>query len=182
MWIEIIVLALAASADNLAVGTAYGVQRKSAQFRFILAVGLVSGAAFIMTAIGGRGLREVLPLTWAEGIAAAAFILIGLYSLYQVYVSNQSTTDDKAQIEKKESVLLVFILSLDALLAGAGAGMQDYPIVSAALIMAFAGALSLLIGFKAGEQILQRPWLARFSYLPGVVLIVYGSIGVLNLL
>lgn len=82
--------------------------------------------------------------------------------------------DQSGTITGIEAIMLGFALSLDAFGAGIGAAMLGFPPLFLALTVAIMSSLFVLFGIKSGSFFNQFVWIQKFTFLPGVLLILIG--------
>ena len=82
--------------------------------------------------------------------------------------------DKSGTITGVEAIMLGLALSLDAFGAGIGAVMLGFSPGYLALAVALLSSLLVFFGIKLGSYLSQITWLQRFSFLPGILLIIIG--------
>ncbi|MGG3560394.1 sporulation membrane protein YtaF [Neobacillus rhizosphaerae] len=82
--------------------------------------------------------------------------------------------DHSGTITGIEALMLGFALSLDAFGAGIGAAMLGFPPLYLALTVAVMSSLFVLLGIKSGAFFHKFDWIQKFTFLPGVLLIIIG--------
>ncbi|MEH7300412.1 sporulation membrane protein YtaF [Neobacillus drentensis] len=82
--------------------------------------------------------------------------------------------DQSGTITGIEALMLGFALSLDAFGAGIGAAMLGFPPLYLALTVAVMSSLFVLLGIKSGTFFHKFDWIQKFTFLPGVLLIIIG--------
>lgn len=82
--------------------------------------------------------------------------------------------DKSGTITGVEAIMLGLALSLDSFGAGIGAVMLGYSPGYLALAVAFLSSLLVFLGIKLGSYLSQITWLQRFTFLPGILLIIIG--------
>jgi len=73
-----------------------------------------------------------------------------------------------------EALMLGFALSLDAFGAGIGAAMLGYSPFYLAFTVAIMSSLFVLLGLKSGAFFHKFDWIQKFTFLPGILLIIIG--------
>jgi putative sporulation protein YtaF len=73
-----------------------------------------------------------------------------------------------------EAIMLGVALSLDAFGAGVGAAMLGFSPYYLALAVALMSSLFLWMGLKSGALLSKSNWVQRFTFIPGVLLIIIG--------
>lgn len=82
--------------------------------------------------------------------------------------------DKSGTITGMEAFLLGLALSLDAFGAGIGAALLGYSPFVMALMVALMSSLFVYTGIKSGAVFSKKKWIQRFSFLPGILLILIG--------
>ncbi|MCH1627295.1 sporulation membrane protein YtaF [Ferdinandcohnia quinoae] len=82
--------------------------------------------------------------------------------------------DKSGTITGLEAFMLGLALSLDAFGAGIGAALLGLSPWIMAVIVAIMSSLFLFIGMKSGTFFSKIKWVQKFSFLPGILLIVIG--------
>ena len=82
--------------------------------------------------------------------------------------------DKSGTITGVEAIMLGLALSLDSFGAGIGAVMLGFSPGYLALAVALLSSLLVFLGIKLGSYLSQITWLQRFSFLPGILLIIIG--------
>lgn len=82
--------------------------------------------------------------------------------------------DKSGTITGVEAIMLGLALSLDAFGAGIGAVMLGFSPGYLALAVALLSSLLVFLGIKLGSYLSQITWLQRFTFLPGILLIIIG--------
>ncbi|MBM7660579.1 putative sporulation protein YtaF [Bacillus mesophilus] len=86
----------------------------------------------------------------------------------------EADIDRSGTITGIEAILLGAALSLDAFGAGIGAALLGYsPFVMAAAVAAMSSVF-LFVGIKCGQLLSHSSWVQKFSFLPGLLLIMIG--------
>lgn len=86
----------------------------------------------------------------------------------------EADIDRSGAITGIEAFLLGAALSLDAFGAGIGAALLGFsPLVMAAAV-AIMSSVFLYIGIKSGQFLSKSEWIQKFSFLPGLILIMIG--------
>jgi putative sporulation protein YtaF len=82
--------------------------------------------------------------------------------------------DQSGTITGIEAMMLGFALSLDAFGAGIGAAMLGFSPLYLAFTVAIMSSLFVLLGIKSGTFFHKFEWIQRFTFLPGILLIIIG--------
>ncbi|PLR81494.1 sporulation membrane protein YtaF [Bacillus canaveralius] len=82
--------------------------------------------------------------------------------------------DKSGTITGIEAVLLGLALSFDAFGAGVGAAMLGFSPLYLAVTVAVMSSLFVFIGMRTGSMFSTYGWLQKFSFVPGILLIMIG--------
>lgn len=82
--------------------------------------------------------------------------------------------DRSGTITGIEALMLGLALSLDAFGAGIGAAMLGYSPFYLAITVAVMSSLFVYMGIKIGSVFSNSNWIQRFSFIPGILLILIG--------
>ncbi|MCL7747765.1 sporulation membrane protein YtaF [Halalkalibacter alkaliphilus] len=82
--------------------------------------------------------------------------------------------DNSGTITGREALLLGIALSLDAFGAGIGAALIGFSPVWMAIAVATMSALFVTLGMKSGNRFSDSAWMKKFSFIPGLLLILIG--------
>ncbi|WP_042354823.1 sporulation membrane protein YtaF [Bacillus rubiinfantis] len=82
--------------------------------------------------------------------------------------------DQSGTITGIEALMLGFALSLDSFGAGIGAAMLGFSPIYLALSVATMSSVFVLLGIRSGTFLHRFDWIQRFTFLPGILLIIIG--------
>jgi putative sporulation protein YtaF len=82
--------------------------------------------------------------------------------------------DQSGEITGIEALMLGFALSLDSFGAGIGAAMLGYSPVYLAIAVATMSSSFVLMGIRCGGFFQRFAWIQKFTFLPGILLIMIG--------
>ncbi|AZU63583.1 sporulation membrane protein YtaF [Neobacillus mesonae] len=82
--------------------------------------------------------------------------------------------DQSGTITGIEALMLGLALSLDSFGAGIGAAMLGFSPIYLAAAVAVMSSLFVLMGIKSGRYLHRFEWVQRFTFLPGILLIIIG--------
>ncbi|MBO0960116.1 sporulation membrane protein YtaF [Neobacillus sp. MM2021_6] len=82
--------------------------------------------------------------------------------------------DQSGTITGIEALMLGFALSLDSFGAGIGAAMLGFSPFYLAATVAIMSSLFVLFGIKSGTFFHKFEWIQKFTFLPGILLIIIG--------
>ncbi|MBS4176072.1 sporulation membrane protein YtaF [Lederbergia citrea] len=202
--LSILLLAIAISLDNFSTGLAYGLRKMTIPIKSILIIALCTAVSLGIAMFAGQLLLNVLTPASASRIGGIILILIGAWVIYQffrtekekpltheklvlnweikslgivVHILKKPTRADidcSGTITGIEALLLGIALSLDAFGAGIGAAMLGYSPLILAGSAAFMSCIFLGGGLQLGKVFSHSSWLQKFSFMPGVLLVLIG--------
>jgi len=82
--------------------------------------------------------------------------------------------DQSGTITGIEALMLGLALSLDSFGAGIGAAMLGFSPIYLAVTVAIMSSLFVLLGIKSGTFFHKFEWIQKFTFLPGILLIIIG--------
>ncbi|EDZ56053.1 sporulation membrane protein YtaF [Bacillus cereus group sp. MYBK77-1] len=204
LYLSLILLAFTLSLDSCSVGLTYGLRSVRIPLRSIVIIGMCSAAVMLVSMGIGHMIAKVFSPVIATRIGGLVLIGIGIWVLYQFFRSEKKEElkqeekvwkleiaslglviqilrkptvadfDKSGTISAGEALLLGIALSVDSFGAGIGASLLGYAPAMMAILVAVMSSLFLFIGMKLGTVLSNMKWLQKFTFLPGVLLIVIG--------
>ncbi|MFB6467727.1 sporulation membrane protein YtaF [Cytobacillus sp. Hz8] len=202
--LSLILLALAVSIDSFSVGFTYGLRKMQIPFKSIVIIAGCSAIVLMLAMVMGHVIQKIISPHAAESIGGILLIILGAWVIFQFYRPEKKVQqpvektivnfeikslglvihilrkpmsadfDQSGTITGIEAIMLGFALSLDAFGAGIGAAMLGFSPFYLALTVAFMSSLFVYIGLKSGRLLSGGSWLEKFSFIPGVILIIIG--------
>ncbi|WP_459499163.1 sporulation membrane protein YtaF [Bacillus sp. C1] len=202
-YFSLILLAFTLSLDSCSVGLTYGLRSVRIPLKSILIIGMCSAAVMLVSMGLGHMIAKVFSPVIATRIGGVVLVAIGAWVLYQFFRSKQdepqqeekiwkleiaslglviqilrkptvADVDKSGTISGGEALLLGTALSLDSFGAGIGASLLGYTPVITAVLVAVMSSLFLFIGMRLGTVLSNMRWLQKFTFLPGILLIIIG--------
>ncbi|RYL95915.1 hypothetical protein EWI07_00595 [Sporolactobacillus sp. THM7-4] len=189
-WLMVLLIALASSIDNLAVGLSYGIQGKKITNT---ANGLMAAIALVMSLLAlfsGRLIGYAVPESAAGILSGTIILFIGLWTLAgtfrrkkssaKILEANQVDKDHNNVITSNEVIWLSIALSLNAVGAafGAGvAGLNPYWVLLSVCVLSF---ISVSIGQSLGLKGHRSNLGSMTELIAAAILIVLGMYTVLS--
>ncbi|WP_413379156.1 sporulation membrane protein YtaF [Alkalihalobacillus sp. 1P02AB] len=201
----LLALALAVSLDSFGVGLTYGLRKMKLPIKSLLFIASCSAVVIFISMGLGNVIQQWVSPEVAGSIGGVILIFIGLYALYQVFRKEKEVPtrqepviwnfeikilgvvirilrhpmsadlDDSGTISGREAFLLGMALSLDAFGAGLGAALLGVSPFLLAVSVAFMSAFFLTIGMRLGRRFSASGLMQRFSFIPGLLLIILGT-------
>jgi putative sporulation protein YtaF len=181
-----VLLALAVSLDSFGAGLTYGMKSITIPFRSISIIAICSAVTFLSSMLIGSAIEHFISPKTGEVLGGLILLAIGIYSLFQVFISENEEAESEPRdivkfeikslgivihILKKpviadmdrsgsitglEAVLLGIALSLDAFGAGIGAALVNLSPMLTTLSIAIMSALFLWGGMFLGLFFVHR--------------------------
>lgn len=173
--LTILLLGIVANLDNVGISISYGLRFNRIPLKYTLTISVISALfAYIALRVGAE-LAETLSVLFANFIGGSLLICIGVWLLYKNLLTAQPEKPNRlVAIGWKEALLLGFLLAINCLSIGFGAGITGVPPLHAALSIGVFSVISIVIGVQLGQQ-LGRSWFGRHSdAIAGVLLVIIG--------
>ncbi|WP_369902321.1 sporulation membrane protein YtaF [Bacillus manliponensis] len=203
-YFSIILLAFTLSLDSCSVGLTYGLRNVRIPLKSIVVIGICSAMVMLISMGIGHMISQVFSPVFATRIGGVVLVGIGVWVLYQFFQGDKKEVpqhkekvwnfeiaslglviqilrkptvadfDKSGTISGMEAFMLGMALSLDSFGAGIGASLLGFsPIVMAGLV-AVMSTLFLFVGMKLGAILSNMRWLQKFTFVPGILLIIIG--------
>lgn len=203
-YFSLILLAFTLSLDSCSVGFTYGMRSMRIPLKSILIIGMCSAVVMIVSMGFGHMIAQVFSPGIATRIGGVILVFIGVWVLYQFFRSEKKEEiqpeekvwkleisslglviqilrkptvadfDQSGTISGGEALLLGIALSVDSFGAGIGASLLGYAPAMMAVLVAIMSSLFLFLGMRLGTVLSNMQWLQKFTFLPGVLLIIIG--------
>ncbi|MGG2064100.1 sporulation membrane protein YtaF [Bacillus sp. S14(2024)] len=203
-YFSLILLAFTLSLDSCSVGLTYGLRNVRILLKSIIVIGICSAAVMILSMGIGHMIAQVFSPVLAKRIGGLVLVAIGAWVVYQFFQSDKKEEapqeekvwnleiaslglviqilrkptvadfDKSGTISGIEALLLGMALSLDSFGAGIGASLLGYSPLMMAGLVAVMSSLFLFAGMKIGTALSNMQWLQKFTFLPGILLIIIG--------
>lgn len=184
-WIAIVLFAVAACADSFVVGFNYGIKGVRICYIANSFLSLICLVGTFLSMLLGRVTGSYLNSSATDALSGLIFVLLGLWMLKgalqtpklkmmtREYSENPDLVDkDKSQvIELRESLIIGFILSLNNMGLGIGAGMAGLSIILTPLVSALFSFIFIWSGCSVGKWITKK-WLSKVLEIVAAILIV----------
>jgi putative sporulation protein YtaF len=202
--ISLLLLAFAVSLDSFSVGLTYGLRKMKIPIKSISVIAVCSAAVLMAAMMIGHFLESFFSTGMAETLGGTVLIVLGGWVLYQFFREDKTELlchekiilnleikslgivinilkkpmtadfDRSGTINGIEAVMLGLALSLDAFGAGIGAAFLGFSPGYLALTVACMSSLFVYAGMRMGSYFSESGWLQRFSFVPGILLIIIG--------
>ena len=198
---SLFLLAFAVSIDGLTVGITYGMRNVHVPLRSLLIISFFSCMTFLVAMGIGRMLYMFFSPTVANAMGGGILIILGLWMIIQsvlkrdkneekflmnveirslgiviqiLHKPTMADFDRSGTITGMEAVFLGIALSLDAFGAGVSAALLNYSVAFTTFLVCLLSFCFLFSGLKVGKVFGKYKWLKKYSFLPGIMLIVLG--------
>lgn len=180
-----LLLLFALSADTFTAGLSYSLNKVRIPFLSILLISFISGLMLTCSFTLGEILLCFIPTRLVNLFSFSLLFLLALYKLYDALPdktgsSKKLTTDvisekvnfkDVTYLSPPEAVLLAFLLSIDSISAGLGAGLPPFSSFEIFLLASFMHFAAMYLGLLSGH-ILSGKSSPRLSYLSAILLLL----------
>lgn len=202
--ISLLLLAFAVSLDSISVGLTYGLRKMKIPIKSISVIAVCSAVVLMAAMMIGHFLESFFSPGMAETLGGTVLIVLGGWVLFQFFREDKSELlchekiilnleikslgivinilkkpmtadfDRSGTINGIEAVMLGLALSLDAFGAGVGAAFLGFSPGYLALTVAFMSSLFVYAGMRMGSYFSESGWMQKFSFVPGILLIIIG--------
>jgi putative sporulation protein YtaF len=202
--ISLLLLAFAVSLDSFSVGLTYGLRKMKIPIKSIAVIAVCSAVVLMAAMMIGHFLESFFSPGMAETLGGTVLIFLGGWVLFQFFREDKSELlchekiilnleikslgivinilkkpmtadfDRSGTINGIEAVMLGLALSLDAFGAGVGAAFLGFSPGYLALTVACMSSLFVYAGMRMGSYFSESGWMQKFSFVPGILLIIIG--------
>ncbi|MCG3087756.1 manganese efflux pump MntP family protein [Sporosarcina cyprini] len=172
--LTIILIGIAANLDNLGISLSYGLRYHRIPIVYNVVISFISMLFAYFSILAGSWISGYIPMNVANILGG--LVLIGLGCWFILKPVSQSTGNPQriTTIHWKESIVLGFILAINCLTIGFGAGFTGVPPFLASLSIGVFSFISIGIGVKLGHRI-GYTWFGQQSdRIAGVLLVLIG--------
>ncbi|WP_399631439.1 manganese efflux pump MntP family protein [Sporosarcina sp. SG10008] len=186
-WISILLIGIAANIDNLAISVSYGLKLKRIPFLYNFIISLISIAFAFFSISAGSFLSNYFSQSMANFTGGFLITVLGIWFIAPLpfFTKNKSIqTEDNSpvflgleqpmKITLKESTFLGFLLSLNCLTIGFGAGITGSPPLFTSIAIGLFSLISISLGIKIGNTIGNILFGKYSSKIAGLLLIIIG--------
>jgi putative Mn2+ efflux pump MntP len=153
---------LAANTDNLAIGVAYGMKRRTIQWQQNLFIAIVTTLITLVAMTLGRQIREMLSSRLSDILGGALLLLFATWSFYRERpgAHNQpsfptSRCSPRTYIGMGESLFLAGTLSINNVGLAVAGGIGGVRCISAAWTVFCCSVVMLALGQVVGESFIR---------------------------
>ncbi|MEK4404302.1 manganese efflux pump [Sporosarcina sp. FSL K6-6792] len=186
-WISILLIGIAANIDNLAISVSYGLKLKRIPFLYNFIISLISIVFAFFSISAGSFLSNYFSQSMANFTGGFLITVLGIWFIAPLpfFIKNKSIqTEDNSpvflgleqpmKITLKESTFLGFLLSLNCLTIGFGAGITGFPPLFTSISIGLFSLISISLGIKIGNTIGNTLFGKYSSKIAGLLLIIIG--------
>ncbi|MFD1927193.1 manganese efflux pump MntP family protein [Sporosarcina siberiensis] len=188
-WLTIVLIGIAANIDNLGISVSYGLKSNRIPFITNILIAVISIiCAYISIAIGGL-LSQYFSQSAARFIGGSILIGLGIWVVATSSNVGRSSSNQKKEnsnlsfsqksissqdINFKESIILGFVLAINCLTIGFGAGIAGVSPILTALSIGVFSVLFIYIGVLVGTKI-GNSFIGNYANgIGGVLLVLIG--------
>ncbi|WP_421102541.1 manganese efflux pump MntP family protein [Sporosarcina psychrophila] len=186
-WISILLIGIAANIDNLAISVSYGLKLKIIPFLYNFIISLISIVFAFFSISAGSFLSNYFSQSMANFTGGFLITILGIWFIAPLpfFIKNKSIqTEDNSpvflgleqpmKITLKESTFLGFLLSLNCLTIGFGAGITGFSPLFTSISIGLFSLISISLGIKIGNTIGNTLFGKYSSKIAGLLLIIIG--------
>ncbi len=186
-WLTIIVIGVAANIDNLGICVSYGLKSIKIPFFHNLIVSIISLVCAFISITAGSYLSNYLSQSIANVAGGSLIIGLGVWFIATspLFAKNDlirientcsvyTSLDKTKTITMKESIFLGFVLALNCLTIGFGAGITGVSSLFTSISIGVFSMISISMGVMLGNKI-GNTWFGKYSEsIAGLLLILIG--------
>ncbi|MEK3936901.1 manganese efflux pump [Sporosarcina sp. FSL W7-1349] len=179
--LTVLIIGVAANLDNLGISVAYGLRSNRIPFLYNLVISLISMGCAYLSMTAGSWLAEYFSAFLANVLGGILLIGLGAWILLKKSIAPFSPKGEGlGTIQWKESIVLGFILSLNCLSIGFGAGVTGMPPFVTSFVIGLFSFISISIGVSLGKTIGHTWFGKRAERIGGILLIFIGIVEALS--
>ena len=186
-WLTILLIGIAANIDNLGISVSYGLKSIKVPFLYNVIISIISMICAFFSIAVGSFLSNYLSQSIANFAGGSLIIGLGVWFIITspLFTKNDvtrteitrpvlSNLDKTKTITLKESFFLGFVLSLNCLTIGFGAGITGVPSLFTSISIGVFSLISISIGVMLGNKIGNTIFGNYSNSIAGLLLIVIG--------
>jgi putative Mn2+ efflux pump MntP len=172
-----VLLAISSNVDNLAVGIAYGVQRRWIRLRHNLTIAIVSASGTLASMAAGEWVNDYMTEELANALGSAILILIGGHCVAQALRTPSCEAPRIAAgtaTRTREAGALATALTLNNLGAGLGAGVSHVDIAFTTVLTFGLSIAAIVSGYLLGSRTAIAISGRELGLIAGLLLVILG--------
>jgi len=186
-WVSILLIGIAANIDNLAISVSYGLKLKRIPFLYNFIISLISIVFAFFSISTGSFLSHYFSQSMANFTGGFLITALGIWFIapFPVFIKNKSIQtedtspvflglDQSKKITLKESTFLGFLLALNCLTIGFGAGITGFSPFFTSISIGVFSLISISLGNKVGSKIGNTLFGKYSTNIAGLLLIIIG--------
>lgn len=186
-WLTILLIGVAANIDNLVISVSYGLKLNRIPLLYNLVISLTSIVFAFISITAGSYLSNYFSQSIANYIGGSLIIGLGVWFIITspAFVKNNSiqieethpaflSIDKANKITLKESFFLGFVLALNCLTIGFGAGITGVSPLFTSISIGVFSLISISIGVMLGNKIGNTLFGNYSNGIAGLLLIIIG--------
>ena len=186
-WLTILLIGIAANIDNLGISVSYGLKSIKVPFLYNIIISIISIICAFFSITVGSFLSNYFSQSIANFAGGSLIIGLGVWFIITspLFTKNDvtrmeitrpvlSNLDKTKTITLKESFFLGFVLSLNCLTIGFGAGITGVPSLFTSISIGVFSLISISIGVMLGNKIGNTIFGNYSNSIAGLLLIVIG--------
>lgn len=186
-WVSILLIGIAANIDNLAISVSYGLKLKRIPFLYNFIISLISIVFAFFSISAGSFLSNYFSQSMANFTGGILITALGIWFIapLPIFMKNKSiqpedtspvllSLDQSMKITLKESSFLGFLLALNCLTIGFGAGITGFSPFFTSISIGVFSLISISLGNKVGNKIGNTLFGKYSTNIGGLLLIIIG--------
>lgn len=186
-WLTILLIGVAANIDNLVISVSYGLKFNKIPLLYNIIISLTSIIFAFISITAGSYLSNYFSQSIANYMGGSLIIGLGVWFIITspLFVRNKSNriTDTRPvfvslnkakKITLRESIFLGFVLALNCLTIGFGAGITGVSPLSTSISIGIFSVISIALGVMLGNRIGNTLFGQYSNSIAGLLLIVIG--------
>lgn len=170
--VTVLLIGIVANLDNVGISISYGLRFNRIPFKYNLVISVISMTFALVSLKVGKYFADIFTVEAANWIGGSMLIAIGIWLIFKTLFFTQSPTSNEViAIDWREAVTVGFILALNCLTIGFGAGITGVPPLLTALSIGVFSFISIIIGVQLGHKI-GKTWFGENADSVGAILLI----------
>ena len=166
-----ILLIFVLTTDSFVVSFAYGMRKVKMPFKIVAGMNIIMSGLLGISLLTGSFLSDFLPKDVTTCLGAILLIGIGLYRILSFFFQKEENKEIYQELTAAEGFTLAFLLSLDSLAVGVGAGLVQSGQLFLAAGTFICGILMMELGWRLG-CVFRNTTQKDLSWVSGVCLLL----------
>ncbi|WOV88926.1 manganese efflux pump [Sporosarcina oncorhynchi] len=170
--VTVLLIGIVANLDNVGISISYGLRFNRIPFKYNLTISFISMVFAIISLEAGAYFADILKTQAANLIGGSLLIAIGIWLIIKsIFFEQAPTRKEITTIDLREAVTVGFIMALNCLTIGFGAGITGAPSLQTAFSIGVFSIVSIIIGVELGHKI-GNTWFGKNADNVGAILLI----------